>query len=100
MADVATTAEPGPTAAPTTGAPGPTGSDGPERVAGVLALPVTVAQRLLPDNAVPVVLGAGALVVAGVVEWPAAVAIGLGYLALRRWHRPGAGRISSAAGRG
>lgn len=57
-------------------------------VATALTLPFTLARQLLPDNPVPVVLGAGALAAAGVIEWPVAAALGLGYLALRRWHRP------------
>jgi hypothetical protein len=56
-------------------------------VATALTLPFTLARQLLPDNPVPVVLGAGALAAAGVIEWPVAAAVGLGYLALRRWHR-------------
>lgn len=50
--------------------------------------PFTVARQLLPDNPVPVALAAGALATAGVIEWPVAVAVGLGYAALRRWNRP------------
>lgn len=56
-----------------------------EQAATAAMLPVTVARQLLPDNPVPVALGAGALAVAGVIEWPVAAAVGLGYLALRRW---------------
>jgi hypothetical protein len=56
--------------------------------ATALALPFTLTRQLLPDNPVPVALGVGALAVAGVIEWPVAAALGLGYLALRRWHRP------------
>ncbi len=43
------------------------------------------AAAVVPAGPVPVALGAGALAVAGVIEWPIAAAIGLGYLALRRW---------------
>jgi len=56
--------------------------------ATALTLPFTLTRQLLPDNPVPLALGVGALAVAGVIEWPAAAALGLGYLALRRWHRP------------
>ncbi len=56
-----------------------------EQVASVLAAPVALAQRVLPASPVPVALGAGALLLAGVVEWPVAGALGLGYLALRSW---------------
>lgn len=63
--------------------------------AGALLLPVAVARRVLPDRELPVYLGAGALAVAGVVDWPVAVAAGLGYSAIKRWggHRrePGSG---------
>ena len=51
----------------------------------VLGVPYTVVSRLIPRGPVPVA-GAGALAVAGVIEWPLAAGIGLGYLALRRWH--------------
>ena len=56
--------------------------------ATAVMLPFTLARQLLPDSPVPVVLGAGALAVAGVIEWPAVAAVTLGYLALRRWPRP------------
>lgn len=58
--------------------------------ATVAALPFTLARQLVPDTVVPVALGAGALVVVGVIEWPAAVAVTLGYFAVRRWRRPAA----------
>jgi hypothetical protein len=57
-----------------------------EQMADALTTPLAVAQRVLPDNPVPVALGAGALALAGLIEWPVAAAIGLGYVALRRWH--------------
>jgi hypothetical protein len=57
-----------------------------EQAAAAVAIPFTLGRQLLPDNPVPVVLGAGALVLAGAIDWPVAAAIGLGYLALRRWH--------------
>ncbi len=53
----------------------------------VLAAPLSAARRLLPDSPVPAVLAGSALALAGVLEWPAVAAIGLGYAALRRWHR-------------
>lgn len=56
--------------------------------ATAVALPFTLAGQLIPDNVVPVALGAGALAIVGMIEWPAAVAATLGYLALRRWRRP------------
>lgn len=63
-------------------------------------LPFTAARQLLPDTPVPVALGAGALAVAGVIEWPVAAAIGLGYLAIRRWHpaTPSAGAHTTTDG--
>ena len=69
--------------------PSSTDSGGPdlhEQVAAFVAVPFTLARQLLPDSPVPVALGAGALVLAGAIEWPVAAAIGLGYVALRRWH--------------
>lgn len=56
-----------------------------DRLASALTVPVAVAQRVLPRSPVPVALGAGALLLAGIVEWPVAGALGLGYLALRGW---------------
>jgi hypothetical protein len=52
-----------------------------EQLADALTAPLAVAQRVLP-----VVLGAGALALVGLIEWPVAAAMGLGYFALRRWH--------------
>lgn len=60
--------------------------------ATVVALPFTLARQLVPDSVVPVALSAGALAVVGAIEWPAAVAVTLGYLAVRRWRRPTPGR--------
>jgi hypothetical protein len=57
-----------------------------EQLVDALTAPLAVAQRVLPDNPVPVALGAGALALAGLIDWPVAAAIGLGYVALRRWH--------------
>ncbi len=54
-----------------------------DQLAGVLTAPVTLAQRLLPASPTPV-----ALALAGLVEWPVAAALGLGYLALRGWRTP------------
>ncbi len=56
-----------------------------DQVASVLVAPVALAQRVLPTNPLPVALGTGALLLAGVVEWPVAGALGLGYLAVRSW---------------
>jgi biotin transporter BioY len=58
-----------------------------EQLAAVLTTPLAVAQRVIPTSPVPVALGTGALVLAGIVEWPIAGAVGLGYLALRTWRR-------------
>lgn len=63
-----------------------------EQIANVLLLPVSVVRQVLPANEVPVLLGAGALAVAGLIDWPAAVAVGLGYAALRRWGPKGGAR--------
>ncbi len=59
-----------------------------DQLAGVLTTPVTLAQRLLPASPTPVALATGALALAGLVEWPVAAALGLGYLALRGWRTP------------
>ena len=61
-----------------------------DQLAGVLTAPVTLAQRLLPPSPTPVALATGALALAlaGLVEWPVAAALGLGYLALRGWRTP------------
>jgi len=53
----------------------------------VAATSVRVTKRLLPGR-VPAYLGAGALLVAGIVDLPALVAGGLAYEALRRWNPP------------
>jgi hypothetical protein len=47
--------------------------------------PVAAVADLLPTSTVPVLLGATALAVGGVIDWPVAAAIGLGYYAVRRW---------------
>jgi hypothetical protein len=57
-----------------------------DQLADALTTPLAVAQRVLPDSPVPVALGAGALALVGLIEWPVAAAIGLGYVAVRRWH--------------
>ncbi len=83
------------TANPTTGIDGiPTtqttppgnGRNSIDHLGHALTEPLAAIARVLPTGPIPVVLGAGALAVAGVVEWPIVAAIGLGYLALRRWH--------------
>jgi hypothetical protein len=63
------------------------GTHTPAPAGGGAAL-LSAAQRLLPDSPMPAVLGGSALALAGVIEWPVVAAIGLGYVALRRWHRP------------
>lgn len=83
-----TEATAGTTTGTTTGAGGtdtyrPTSGSGTAKRA--ISAPANVVAGLLPTSPVPVILGAGALAVAGVVDWPVAGAIGLGYLALRRW---------------
>lgn len=51
----------------------------------VVSLPVTAAQRILPaKGGLPLYAGLGALGVAGVLEWPVAAGIGVGYAVLRR----------------
>jgi len=67
------------------GGPGPGAQSRTDQVASVLVTPVALAQRVLPASPLPVALGTGALLLAGVVEWPVAGALALGYLALRSW---------------
>jgi hypothetical protein len=67
--------------------PAPAGTNTPAPAGGGPAL-LSAAQRLLPDSPMPAILGGSALALAGVIEWPMVAAIGLGYVALRRWHRP------------
>jgi hypothetical protein len=45
-----------------------TGPDRATEAATALTRPFTLARQLLPDNPVPVALGAGALAVAGVID--------------------------------
>ena len=52
--------------------------------AKALALPITTAQRILPaKGGLPLYLGLGALGLAGILEWPVAAGIGIGYAVLR-----------------
>ncbi len=67
------------------GGPGPGAQSRTDQVASVLVTPVALAQRVLPASPLPVALGTGALLLGGVVEWPVAGALALGYLALRSW---------------
>ncbi len=60
-----------------------------DAAAVALLVPVAVARRVLPDRGLPVYLGAGALAIVGVVDWPVAVAACLGYSAIKRWTGPG-----------
>jgi hypothetical protein len=50
-----------------------------------VSMPVATAQRVLPaKGGLPLYAGLGALGIAGVLEWPVAVGIGIGYAVLRR----------------
>jgi len=52
--------------------------------ASVVKAPVNVARKVLPaKGGLPLYLGLGALGVAGVLEWPVALGVGLGYAVLR-----------------
>lgn len=80
------------TTRPTSGEPGAGADRTPNAVStaggylrDVVTLPLDGLRRVAPDSPVPVALAAGALAVGGIIEWPVAGAIGLGYLALRRW---------------
>lgn len=57
-------------------------------VGALITAPLDAVRKVLPDSSVPVVLGAGALALGGVIEWPVVGAVGLGYYALRRWRAP------------
>lgn len=59
-----------------------------ETIAGVVALPLDVARKVFPQRGLPVYLGIVALTIVNVIDWPVAVAAGLGYVALREWQRP------------
>jgi hypothetical protein len=59
-----------------------------DRMAGTAAsvakAPVDVARKVLPaKGGLPLYLGLGALGVAGVLEWPVALGVGIGYAVLR-----------------
>jgi hypothetical protein len=60
-------------------------SDLVDGLAEALLTPLRVAGRLVPSSRTSVVLGVAALTVVGALDWPAAIAAGLGYEALRRW---------------
>jgi hypothetical protein len=52
--------------------------------AKVVAMPVAAAQRVLPaKGGLPVFLGLGTLGVVGLLEWPVAAGVGIGYAILR-----------------
>lgn len=54
-------------------------------VGKVVTLPVTAAQRILPAaGGLPLYMGLGALGIVGVLEWPVAAGIGVGYAVLRQ----------------
>jgi hypothetical protein len=51
----------------------------------VVMAPVAVARKVLPaKGGLPLYLGLGALGVAGVLEWPVVLGVGIGYAVLRR----------------
>ena len=73
-----------------TGPGEPTDTDPPTRAGRPARTPgrppaLVAATRMMPSGPVPVALAAGALAIAGIVEWPVAAAVGVGYLAVRRW---------------
>lgn len=72
------------TTAPAAARSDDTGTGVVAQVADVATASVRATRRLLPGR-VPAVLGAGALLVAGVIDFPALLAGGLAYEALRRW---------------
>jgi hypothetical protein len=53
--------------------------------ASVVMAPLIVARKVLPaKGGLPLYLGLGALGAAGVLEWPVALGVGIGYAVLRR----------------
>lgn len=57
-----------------------------EQLAGPAKLPVRLARAVAPAQGdLPVYAAAGALVATGVLEWPVAATIGIGYTVVRRW---------------
>ncbi|SED08620.1 hypothetical protein SAMN04490356_6848 [Streptomyces melanosporofaciens] len=61
--------------------------------ASVATMPIRTARRILPaKGGLPLYLGLGAMGLAGVLEWPIAVGVGVGYAVLRN---PPAGRRDS-----
>ncbi|MFD0654065.1 hypothetical protein ACFQ2Y_41790 [Streptomyces malaysiensis subsp. malaysiensis] len=56
--------------------------------ANVAAVPIRTARRVLPaKGGLPLYLGLGAMGLAGVLEWPIAVGVGVGYAVLRNPRR-------------
>jgi hypothetical protein len=56
--------------------------------ADIVKAPVAMARRVLPaKGGIPLYAGLGALVVAGIIEWPVAAAAGAGYALARYWTR-------------
>ncbi|MBU3868047.1 hypothetical protein KN815_29540 [Streptomyces sp. 4503] len=52
--------------------------------ASVATMPIRTARRILPaKGGLPLYLGLGAMGLAGVLEWPVAVGVGVGYAVLR-----------------
>ncbi|MFD1657191.1 hypothetical protein ACFSL4_02820 [Streptomyces caeni] len=59
------------------------------RVVGAVSVPMAAARRALPaERGLPLYAGLGALAVAGALEWPVALGLGIGYAALRRGGSP------------
>jgi hypothetical protein len=57
-----------------------------EQVGDAVTGTVATVRRVLPADRLPVYLAGGALILAGLIDPPAAVAVALGYEALRRWN--------------
>ncbi|MGW5441720.1 hypothetical protein [Streptomyces asiaticus] len=52
--------------------------------ANVATMPIRTARRVLPaKGGLPLYLGLGAMGLAGILEWPIAVGVGVGYAVLR-----------------
>lgn len=67
------------------------------QVGDAVAGTVATVRSVLPADRLPVYLAGGALVLAGLVDPPAAVAVALGFEALRRWNTTAPRQVQTRA---